>query len=514
MDVDQELSVDPSTTGLASDAEAVVQAMLNSNFDAVTKTAVSTLVRYLHNLLTRSDEEVVRSISIQNKVFREKVSSVRGAVSVLQFAGFQENPLEFKLTFSDSNLDLSKARAVFNALHKAMDDLCMTQEERPKLVAPVKPEMSTAPASSVQFDPFKPLIVRPAIGGVAADPSIADPVSIEILSSSDSKKVSGSTDMQLLELRRRRKELEGERGTVRRNTIAMYPGDTNNSPSSLSTENTTDTENSGAPASGGLPKSVLQKTLKALSGDGSSDAPLTTRAVRALQKLQQEKVYREVVLRVRLPDQLQFIGRFHPRDTLADVYLWLKYVCFFDEHYDSNGTDSTARWQSEESGDVSFSLPNVEAERVQEAIQFFSQVCELYTAPPRTVYPPTRLSPLSKGNLGRRQLQEELNEDEDRNILSPTLREVGFTPAAMLNLQWRPAHASRVQQMQKFAYVNEQLQARSAEKQRQQQIDQVASRPEGIALVANSSSSDPSLLSSNSDGKASSQNKKPKWFKL
>lgn len=470
-----------------------VEFLLQHNFDAATKVAVSVLTRYIHNLLCRPDDAVVRAINTQNRVFKDKVQAARGAQSVLESAGFVEDLSGMRLQFEDTAENRRRAQEALVALTAAMDELQMGDDERPRLTAPVSSQ------NEIAFDPFRSFIVRPAMGATAVGPDAAN-APVEVVQSGE-RKARSATDEQLRALRRRRRELEGARGSIGRQTKVIYPGDSAETPAALSVPG--DPEPSGP-----LPRSVLQKTLKALAGDGSSDAPLTTRAVRELQRLQQEKVYREAVLRVRLPDRLQFVGHFHPRDTVADVYLWLHRACLARGGAGGDGGDE--EWRVEE---VGAAPPSTEAEqrRVAEAQAVFGEAFELYTAPPRTVYAPQRPS-------GQPQDVVHGEDDEcDHNVLSCTLTEAGLVPAAVLNLQWRsgapPAPAAAATS---FAYVHPRLQESATSKAGD---TDAALRPQGVPLVpvadvtartaAEAPGAAPDGASEAKKGPA-----KPKWFKL
>jgi hypothetical protein len=402
-----------------------------------------------------------------------------------------------RLQFEDTAENRRRAQEALVALTAAMDELQMAEDERPRLAAPISSH------SEIPFDPFRSFIVRPAMGAAVVGPD-APNAPVEVVHSG-ARKARSATDEQLQALRRRRRELEGARGSIGRQTKVLYPGDSPETAVALSVQG--DPEPSGP-----LPRSVLQKTLKALTGDGSSDAPLTTRAVRELQRLQQEKVYREAVLRVRLPDRLQFVGHFHPRDTVADVYLWLHRVCLAQGGDGGDGDDE--EWQAEEIGSAP---PSTEAElrRVGVAQAAFCDVFELYTAPPRTVYAPQRPSGQPQGDV--------CDEDgeSDHNVLSCTLAEVGLVPAAVLNLQWRsgapPVSAASAAAGPSFAYVHPRLRESATSKTA---CADAALRPQGVPLVpvadvpARTAAETAGAGALDSASEAKKGPAKPKWFKL
>lgn len=103
------------------------------------------------------------------------------------------------------------------------------------------------------------------------------------------------TAIQLEQLKRKRAELEGEPGAVSRDTKVVFPAQNQGSVSDLShlSEGKFDRESEEAESSA-VPKALLQKILRK-----EDETPLTTLAVRELQKLQTEKVYQKTVVRIR-----------------------------------------------------------------------------------------------------------------------------------------------------------------------------------------------------------------------
>ena len=127
------------------------------------------------------------------------------------------------------------------------------------------------------------------------------------------------TDSQLAELRKRRAELEGRPEDVQRMPAVLFPnadgsmlsvqeykqrqtsgnsssssgGGVTGADSSKGLANTADYDND---TGGGVPKTVLQKIL---SSGQENDAPLTTRAVRELQRAQKERVYTQSLIRIK-----------------------------------------------------------------------------------------------------------------------------------------------------------------------------------------------------------------------
>ena len=168
--------------------------------------------------------------------------------------------------------------------------------------------------------------------------------------------------------------------------------------------------------------SLTHFSIFACSGDST---PLTTQAVRDLQRAQKERVFNRTLIKIkwvalfhlsflsvcisnifsllccRFPDRVSLQGYFHPRDTVQDVYEWVA-SCLNDE---GNGGDNNNKIGSE-------------------------QWCfELYTSPPRTVLSPhsSNTNSSSKGNKS----------DQKNGSDAPTLASMGFVPAAVIYLAWK-----------------------------------------------------------------------------
>jgi hypothetical protein len=139
---------------------------------------------------------------------------------------------------------------------------------------------------------------------------------------------------------------------------------------------------------------------------GEDDTPLTTRAVRELQRSQRERVYARTLVRIRFPDRVCLQGFFHPRHTIADVYDWVRSSLNTDGHTHVPSVPTGARDTS---------------------------LFELYTSPPRTVLHPCALPPSSSGT-GRR------DEEASSSASAATLSELRLVPAALIHLSWGPAH--------------------------------------------------------------------------
>jgi hypothetical protein len=254
-----------------------------------------------------------------------------------------------------------------------------------------------------------------------------------------------------------------------------------------------------------VPKSILQKILK----KGEDETPLTTAAVREVQKMQNEKVYQKTIVRIRFPDKTILVGTFHPRHTLKEVYWWI------DECL-------APREENIVEGDH-----NSDEKRTIRAMNRF----ELYISPPKTVLLPATLS------HSRQQHRQTVKDWNEKDLLS-----LGLVPAAVLNLVWISSNDQTTKTTQNNNLREELLQQASADsatttnntssfnpfttgvslvdKKKAEGLfsaDSKSGKGGGGGRVGDSSDNKNNYNSSaNSGGSGSAGDKKskPKWFKL
>jgi hypothetical protein len=194
---------------------------------------------------------------------------------------------------------------------------------------------------------------------------------------------------------------------------------------------------------------LISAALKQRLLHPADEAPLTTRAVRDLQKLKNERVYSRALVKVRLPDKTQLSAYFHPREGMWEVYAWLS---------DSLSPALLA----------AAAAAAVDGEAGQEATGGAKQAAaggrggrgnksgpslpefpfELYVAPPRQVLRPVapwfQTGSQDKGDGG-----------EAVDITS--LSALHLSPAALLNLSWTSAAAAAVAAQAPGAAFREEL---------------------------------------------------------
>eukprot|EP01034_Spumella_vulgaris_P027512 gene27512-34239_t len=493
----------------------LISDMLSQNFDSVTIPAVVTIAKYVMNILNNAqtalsggDISKFLAINCSNKLFLEKVYVCKGAIELLYCVGFTANSDNSVLTLtartsstssSDQGgvVDFPCLSSVFGELQAAMEELGVPEDQRPVLKnantnfnvnnssnssSSSNVKVSFAPPAAPSFDPYKSSIVR-----TAPQPG----------------RVESSTDRQLEALNRKREELEGSVGDVERNTEALFPNADGDTPAPPVDTNTPNEVNADTSSSGALPKSVVSKILSSSKPGGDDGPPLTTKAIRDLQKAQKERVYAKTLVRVRFPDRVVLQGHFHPRHTIAEVYQWV-HAHLVDMGDVVGGGDIAADYS----------------------------LFDLYVSPPRTVLTPFNATPSSKNSSSN---------TTSVTLTSSSLTDLRLVPAALIHLSWNENHPT-VQTMRAAELIagsSSKQSAGSGGEVGRYLIDSMRSAasssgvslyPTGASLVPSSttasisssggsaksstnSSSSSSGGSSSSRGEEKKSSGKPKWFK-
>ena len=133
------------------------------------------------------------------------------------------------------------------------------------------------------------------------------------------------TEQRLEQLEIKRRELEGTIDSVMRRTEVLMPRVDGTViemvVAATPTQDEDKTEDDIAVPGDG--NTLLKSLAKKISSQPRDEAPLTTRAIRELEKAKRERVYSRTLIRVRFPDKVCIHGHFHPRDNIGSVYTWV-----------------------------------------------------------------------------------------------------------------------------------------------------------------------------------------------
>ena len=303
--------------------ENAFELLLQNNFDVDSKGCVLTWMKILDNVLHQPNNDKVRSIRMQNPAFWQKVGSRKGGLQFLQACGFVPDDNNEFLVLPPKNENQSHLVTARSFLQtKAVQELQMNQNEIPTFRQPPPPPTlpSAAVASeSSSFDVYKGhrFDAQSAAVGTSLGPSAS---------------YISPTEQQLQHLQKQKKDLEEklkqENAHLQRNRMwmAVRPGE--NMPVTsdhVSADNTTATTGSDASLLAARAKKQMEDRMQRENG------PLTTKAMRDLQKLKKQKVYTHAILTIQFPDGTKLQGRFLPAEKLLAVHESLRVDCLKPE---------------------------------------------------------------------------------------------------------------------------------------------------------------------------------------
>lgn len=233
MDIDQSMNSTENILNATSSLEGpheAVKYILNSNFDANSQECLSTVLKMVDNLLTKSDAKF-RSIRLTNATVEKKIISKKGGLELLFALGFD---YEQKVAFdfdNSSNVQHKSETIVLTAdkedrelLLRARGDLSQALKnelnlEKVPQVPKVKPFPTMASGGAqATFDPFKSSSYNTQAAAVGAP----NPNSI-VPDGSSSK---SSTERKLEILQQKQQRLEQKIQTLQdREIVALLPGE-------------------------------------------------------------------------------------------------------------------------------------------------------------------------------------------------------------------------------------------------------------------------------------------------
>ncbi len=326
-----------SSRGITASPAELLQSLLKTHFDAVSRPAVLMLAKYIFNIWAAPLESKFRVIFLDNRLFLDRVQNCAGALAFLSGIGFVacdvsgRRALRLPIQTAPVSTSFANATALeeeqetaeaallepaVRALEMALVELQVPESERPTpvnraaMLRQRKQDREHIPP--VAFDPYKTYVRR------VADVNPDGSVSITAIPSSGPG--GSSTDARLATLAARRQELEGNLlDAAGEPTEVLLPA---NTASAKSGDNNVvvDADDERAPGDGRLLAAALMEKIKR----PIDKTPFTTAALRALKKAQTELVYARTLVRVRLPERVVLQRRFHPRNTLQDVHQWVR----------------------------------------------------------------------------------------------------------------------------------------------------------------------------------------------
>lgn len=296
--------------------ETALQSLFSSHFTSDIRDCVLTLIKIIDNIISKPGDERVRSIRINNPNIKKKVTSKTGAIEFLIACGFTcqglSNDEKVVLLPHDESIEtLISAREL--ARNKCLKELSMTAKEFPPLPSPPTTGLQQQQRQQQpSFDPYKPFNynTQAAMHGVNATslPSQA-------LSSSDTTYISPtqkSLDFLTAKAKHYEKSLDAK--PFDRELTAHSPA---TSTEATSHQEVREMQSSGGKGDGAL----LALRMKKMEEERKQreNAGFTTKAMRDLEKLKKQKLYKHSQLRIFFPDGYSLCCNFKPNETIAIV---------------------------------------------------------------------------------------------------------------------------------------------------------------------------------------------------
>jgi hypothetical protein len=341
MDVEKPSSVFASSALLSSNSHAIssisssssggaaeLKALLQENFDAVSKPALITLSKYLFNMWASPLEPKYRMIFTDNRTFGEKVAPCTAALRFLASIGFISESINgrdaLKLPLpsnvsEDAAADLLKP--CVKALEAAMDELNISFEDRPQAIDRNQLALQRRQQQQMQqqqpaFDPYKTMVRR--VADVNPDGSVCMTTSLS------SGRSSSATETRLAALQARKDELQGNPEDASSEQTQVVLPNLDAGSSSAQSKSYTNSLQWDDIDDNISDSKVLAASIGHTLRNKREDAPLTTAAIRAVKKAEGELVYTRTLIRIRFPDRIEVQKYLHPRNTMNDVYQWVR----------------------------------------------------------------------------------------------------------------------------------------------------------------------------------------------
>ncbi|EGZ23569.1 hypothetical protein PHYSODRAFT_478118 [Phytophthora sojae] len=149
-DADEEKEVRTGGEAAMSSFDAL-QLLRDGSFDAVSRTAITTLMKIVTNILSDPENEKIRSIRLSNAAFHRSVGQVKGGLEFLQSLGFALVPETQTIVLSPSPQDKGVLQEGLRLLNVEANDLNIAPDTRPTV---------REKRSDPSFDVFKTQITR------------------------------------------------------------------------------------------------------------------------------------------------------------------------------------------------------------------------------------------------------------------------------------------------------------------------------------------------------------------
>jgi len=333
-----------SNSSSESAVQDAVTAVLQHNFDAVSKPCLLTILKLLDNLIQKPYESKFRTVKLSNAAIQTKIGTCKGGVEVLQACGFAYDNASSNLVLPEHSppqqdlLVLVRRKMAQRIVH----ELGCAPEELPQYKAPPPPvhlvnssnsnnnnTVNAAATNANATNTFNPYQGQRFDGLSASVGANLGP---------DSSQWKSKTEAELERLQRQQKQLEAKLhhvNTISRDWMAARPGDAlpvamaaAASSNNNSTTTTASQQQQPQPSDGAL----LAQRAQRLQAERlqREQGGFTTHAMRQVERLKKQKVYSHCTLQIQFPDGSKCCGKFLPSETVSAVQAALRSDCLED----------------------------------------------------------------------------------------------------------------------------------------------------------------------------------------
>jgi len=356
---------DPSK--IKYDLNQSLQTVLKNSFDADSKVCIITLIKVLDNVIQKPGNDKVRCIRLSNPNFWQKVGQRKGAIEYLTVCGFVRtmepieggSGLQKQVTGALPKMELDKdvlmkdasaatpadPSAGYLQLLSDSEDTNVLLQARRQLVTCATLELRIPAQDLPKYKdpPFMDAAVAAAKRSAASASGAAfniyqgsrfdgQAAATGVKTGPDSANYKSPTEQSLERLQQRQKQLEKKMQPdqiVDREWSVYRPGKQTSKISSLST-NMSEADMKEPPSSdakllAARAKQQMQERERAENGG------FTTKAMRDLAKIKNQKVYSHTTLQIQFPDGCWVRGKFLPTEKVGSIERALRSECLRPE---------------------------------------------------------------------------------------------------------------------------------------------------------------------------------------
>ena len=308
--------------GLAAFSEALSR-LRSAAFDEDSRVAIPLLMKIIRKAFLSPPNHKHRSIRLANEVFNWRLGRISGGIDALLAVGFQVQE-------EGSMLRLHKSTPPVVGKHDLIECFRLLEQHaralrisgsdlpRPLTLAEYENAMRRTGTSSQDnnpspqasdFDPF-----RVAIDRIDPQPR-------------GSSKYQSSTDREVAKLREQHDQIlrsQNISASLQDSERAIRIYAPNSGFNARRFENTRGSSNGGMSSAAKSDSRIVMELAKKMTEKSRRNGMMTTKAMRDLEALRKQRIYKDCLIRIQFPSRLVVEAIFRPTETFMDVRALLK----------------------------------------------------------------------------------------------------------------------------------------------------------------------------------------------